>query len=182
MIIFSIILFYKSKYSFHKGGNNMAQGKTNAMRILDSKKVSYELITYDNTDGKIDGLSVAEKINRDPKWVYKTLVAYGSSKQVYVFIIPVGDELDLKKAAKAAGEKKIEMIPVKDIQKLTGYIRGGCSPVGMKKQYPAFIAVQALELERIVVSGGRIGLQMEMHPRDLMQAIQGEEADICKTV
>ncbi|WP_419393232.1 Cys-tRNA(Pro) deacylase [Cytobacillus praedii] len=160
----------------------MAQGKTNAMRILDSKTVSYELITYDNTDGKIDGLSVAEKINRDPKWVYKTLVAYGSSKQVYVFIIPVGDELDLKKAAKAAGEKKMEMIPVKDIQKLTGYIRGGCSPVGMKKHYPALIAVQALALERIVVSGGRIGLQMEMNPRDLMQAIQGEEADICKTV
>ncbi|WP_102273520.1 Cys-tRNA(Pro) deacylase [Cytobacillus massiliigabonensis] len=158
----------------------MAQGKTNAMRILDSRKVSYELITYDNQDGKIDGLSVAEKINRDPKSVYKTLVACGGSKQVYVYIIPVGDELDLKKAAKAAGEKKMEMIPVKDIQKLTGYIRGGCSPVGMKKQYPAFIAVQALKLERIIVSGGKIGLQMEMNPYDLIQVIQGKEADICK--
>lgn len=167
---------------FFVRGMNMAQGKTNAMRILDSKKVSYELITYDNQDGKIDGLSVAEKIDRDPKSVYKTLIAYGSSKQVYVFIIPVGDELDLKKAAKAAGEKKMEMIPVKDIQKLTGYIRGGCSPVGMKKQYPAFIDSHALKLDRIIVSGGKIGLQMEMNPHDLIQAIQGKEADICKIV
>lgn len=158
----------------------MAQGKTNAMRILDSKKVSYELISYDSQDGKIDGLSVAEKISREPNAVYKTLVACGSSKQVYVFIIPVGDELDLKKAAKAAGEKKVDMIPVKDIQKLTGYIRGGCSPVGMKKQYPAYIAEQALNLAKIIVSGGKIGLQMELNPRDLMEAIQGKEADICK--
>src|SRR4051794_37657058 len=103
---------------------NVAQGKTNAMRKLDAKKVSYESITYDSTDGKIDGISVAGKIGRKTEEVYKTLVAQGTSREIYVFVIPVEQELDLKKAAKAAGEKKVEMIPVKDIQKWTGYIRG----------------------------------------------------------
>lgn len=158
----------------------MAQGKTNAMRILDSKKVKYELITYESEDGKIDGVSVAQKINRELKEVYKTLVAHGTSKQIYVFIIPVEAELDLKKAAKAAGEKKIEMIAVKDIQKLTGYIRGGCSPIGMKKQYPSFIDAQASELERIIVSGGKIGTQIEIGIEELTKVIQGGLADICK--
>ncbi|MEH7123355.1 Cys-tRNA(Pro) deacylase [Bacillus sp. JJ1773] len=158
----------------------MAQGKTNAMRILDSKKVKYELITYDNQDGKIDGVSVAQKINREPREVYKTLVAHGTSKQIYVFIIPVEAELDLKKAAKAAGEKKIEMIAVKDIQTLTGYIRGGCSPVGMKKQYPSFIDIQASELQSIIVSGGKIGIQIEVRMEDLIQVIQAQLKDICK--
>ncbi|MBU8880977.1 Cys-tRNA(Pro) deacylase [Bacillus sp. FJAT-29790] len=159
----------------------MAQGKTNAMRMLDSKKVDYELITYNSLDGKIDGISVAEKINKDPKAVYKTLVAQGNSKQVYVFIIPVEDELDLKKAAKAAAEKKIEMIPVKDIQKLTGYIRGGCSPIGMKKQYSSFIDAQASDLQKIVVSGGKIGVQIEMETESLKQVIQAKLKDIIKS-
>lgn len=158
----------------------MAQGKTNAMRILDSKKVEYDLITYDNRDGKIDGVSVAEKINKDPEVVYKTLVAQGNSKQIYVFIIPVAEELDLKKAAKAAGEKKIEMIPVKDIQKLTGYIRGGCSPVGMKKRYPSFISDQASSLENIVVSGGKIGAQIELNIADLKEVIEANLVDLVK--
>lgn len=158
----------------------MAQGKTNAMRILDAKKMSYELITYDSFDGKIDGVSVAHKINKDPKYVYKTLVAQGNSKQIYVFIIPVEAELDLKKAAKASGEKKIEMIPVKDIQKLTGYIRGGCSPVGMKKHYPTFIEEQAAKLGRIVVSGGKIGIQLEIELTDLQEIIQARLVDIMK--
>ncbi|QED49817.1 Cys-tRNA(Pro) deacylase [Cytobacillus dafuensis] len=158
----------------------MAQGKTNAMRILDAKKVKYELMTYDNKDGKIDGVSVAQKINKDPKAVFKTLVAHGTSKQLFVFIIPVEEELDLKKAAKAAGEKKIEMIPVKDIQKHTGYIRGGCSPIGMKKQYPSFIATQASELGEIIVSGGKIGVQIEIATEDLIQVIQAKLEDICK--
>ncbi|WNS77680.1 Cys-tRNA(Pro) deacylase [Bacillus sp. DTU_2020_1000418_1_SI_GHA_SEK_038] len=158
----------------------MAQGKTNAMRILDSKKVKYDLITYDNQDGKIDGVAVAQKINRKPREVYKTLVAHGTSKQTYVFIIPVEAELDLKKAAKAAGEKKIEMIAVKDIQALTGYIRGGCSPVGMKKQYPSFIDIQASGLERIIVSGGKIGAQIEIGIEDLIKVIQAKLVDIGK--
>lgn len=158
----------------------MAQGKTNAMRMLDSKKVVYELINYDHHDGKIDGVSVAQKINKDPKVVYKTLVAQGNSKQIYVFIIPVEGELDLKKAAKAAGEKKIEMVPVKDIQKLTGYIRGGCSPIGMKKQYPTFIDGKASTLNQIIVSGGKIGTQIEMDLGDLQRVIQGKLVDLSK--
>lgn len=158
----------------------MAKGKTNAMRILDAQKVAYELITYDSLDGKIDGVSVAEKINKDPKSVYKTLVAQGHSKQVYVFIIPVEDELDLKKAAKAAGEKNVEMIPVKDIQKLTGYIRGGCSPIGMKKQYPSFIDSQASGIDKIIVSGGKIGVQMELQTGDLQQVIGAKLEDLVK--
>jgi len=158
----------------------MAQGKTNAMRILDAKKIAYNLITYDSFDGKIDGVSVAQKINKDPKFVYKTLVAQGNSKQMYVFIIPVEAELDLKKAAKVANEKKIEMIHVKDIQKLTGYIRGGCSPVGMKKLYPTFIEQKAEELEKIVVSGGKIGIQLEIGVTDLKNVIQAQIMDITK--
>ena len=158
----------------------MAKGKTNAMRMLDAQKVVYELITYDSQDGKIDGVSVAEKIGKNPEAVYKTLVAQGVTKQVFVFIIPVAEELDLKKAAKAAGEKKVEMIPVKDIQKLTGYIRGGCSPVGMKKQYPSFIDAKAQGLELIIVSGGKIGMQMELKVDDLQKAIGAELADLIK--
>jgi Cys-tRNA(Pro)/Cys-tRNA(Cys) deacylase len=158
----------------------MAQGKTNAMRILDAKKVEYETITYDSLDGKIDGVSVAGKINKDPEMVYKTLVAQGNSKQIYVFIIPVAEELDLKKAAKAAGEKKIDMVPVKDIQKLTGYIRGGCSPVGMKKQYPTFLDERASELETLIVSGGKIGMQLEISTGTLQTIIGAKLAEICK--
>ncbi|KAA0546894.1 Cys-tRNA(Pro) deacylase [Bacillus sp. BGMRC 2118] len=145
----------------------MKQAKTNAMRLLDSKKISYELITYDSTDGKIDGVSVAGKIGRDPQFVYKTLVTQGVSKQLYVCIIPVEKELNLKKAAQLAGEKKLEMIPVKDIQKWTGYLRGGCSPIGMKKLYPTLIDHSAENLESIIVSGGKIGVQMELTVKDL---------------
>ena len=158
----------------------MAQGKTNAMRILDAKKIPYNLLTYDSLDGKIDGASVAQKIDKDPKLVYKTLVAQGNSKQIYVFIVPVEAELDLKKAAKVAGEKKIEMIHVKDIQSLTGYIRGGCSPVGMKKLYPTFIEQQAANFEKIIVSGGKIGMQFEISVADLKDVIQAQIVDITK--
>lgn len=154
------------------------QAKTNAMRILDSKKIDYELITYDSQDGKIDGVSVAEKIGKDPKQVYKTLVAQGASKQLYVFIVPVEKELNLKKGAHACGEKKIEMIPVKDIQKWTGYIRGGCSPVGMKKQYPTVVDESAKELSSIIVSGGKIGVQMELKLQDLLSVTGGKIAGL----
>src|SRR3954468_461620 len=142
----------------------MAQSKTNAMRILDAKKVEYDMLTYDNKDGKIDGISVAEKIGKDPKIVYKTLVAQGTSKNILVFVIPVAEELDLKKAAKAAGEKNIEMLPVKDIQKWTGYIRGGCSPIGMKKEYKTFIDESAGAINSIIVSAGKIGVQIVLDP------------------
>lgn len=158
----------------------MAQGKTNAMRILDAKKVSYDMLTYDNKDGKIDGVSVAEKIGRDPIEVYKTLVAQGASKTLYVFVIPVAEELDLKKAAKAAGEKNIEMLPVKDIQKWTGYIRGGCSPIGMKKEYKTFIDESARPLDSIIVSGGKIGVQIVLDPALLTEITKADMATIIK--
>ncbi|MEQ2528733.1 Cys-tRNA(Pro) deacylase [Bacillaceae bacterium CLA-AA-H227] len=158
----------------------MKVSKTNAMRILDAKKIAYELIIYESKDGKIDGVSVAGKINKDPKIVFKTLVVQGTSKNLYVFIVPVEDELDLKKAAKAANEKKIEMIPVKDIQKWTGYIRGGCSPIGMKKAYPTFIDESAQNSETIVVSGGKIGLQMELKVMDLQSATDSKIVDLIK--
>jgi Cys-tRNA(Pro)/Cys-tRNA(Cys) deacylase len=158
----------------------MAGIKTNAMRLLDQKKIAYTMHAYDNKDGKIDGVSVAGKINKDPKEVYKTLVAQGASKELYVFIIEVGAELDLKKAAKAAGEKKVEMLPVKDIQKYTGYIRGGCSPLGMKKLYATFIDSKAEQLETIVVSAGKIGYQIELAPSDLQQVINSRFVDVCK--
>ena len=158
----------------------MAQAKTNAMRILDAKKVSYEMLTYDNKDGKIDGVSVAEKVGRDPKEVYKTLVAQGGSKNIFVYIVPVAEDLDLKKAAKAAGEKNIEMLPVKDIQKWTGYIRGGCSPIGMKKQYSTFIDESAKSLESIIVSGGKIGVQIVLNPVQLTEVTKADIVPIIK--
>lgn len=150
------------------------------MRILDAQKVSYTVMTYNNEDGKIDGISVAHKVGKDPQQVYKTLVTLGSSRNLYVFVIPVGVELDLKKAAKAANEKKIEMIPVKDIQKWTGYIRGGCSPIGMKKHYQTFINETAKSLETIVVSGGKIGLQIELRLEDLQSVTEAVLQDIIK--
>lgn len=158
----------------------MAIVKTNAMRILDAKKISYEMLTYDNRDGKIDGISVAEKIGRNHKEVYKTLVAQGGSKNIYVFVIPVEAELDLKKAAKVADEKKVEMIPVKDIQKWTGYIRGGCSPIGMKKEYRTFLDESCMQLDTIIVSAGKIGIQIVIEPAQLKEIAKAEIVDLLK--
>lgn len=155
----------------------MGNVKTNAMRILDQMKIEYNSITYNVTDGKIDGVAVAKKIGKDVKSVYKTLVVQGHSKNIYVFLLPVQEELDLKKAAKVAGEKSIEMVPVKDISKLTGYIRGGCSPIGMKKNYKTFIDISALEIEKIIVSGGKIGAQIELDTSKLIEASQAEIGD-----
>ncbi|MGU8476684.1 Cys-tRNA(Pro) deacylase [Clostridium perfringens] len=154
--------------------------KTNAMRILDSKKVHYEMLSYESEDGKIDGISVAHKIGVDEKNVFKTLVAQGTSKELYVFVIPVAEELDLKNAAKIAGEKKVEMIPVKDILKHTGYIRGGCSPIGMKKNYKTFIHESAEDLDFIIFSAGKIGHQIKMNPKDLLNVVEGEFAFLIK--
>lgn len=155
----------------------MAEIKTNAMRILEKAGCAYQMHTYDPGDG-IDGVSVAKKTGQDPARVYKTLVTAGKSGQHYVFVLPVAEELDLKKAAKAVGEKSVEMIPVKEINKVTGYIRGGCSPVGMKKLFPTVIADTALGLESFLVSGGRIGLQIEADPRALAQVVGASFADI----
>ena len=154
--------------------------KTNAMRILDSKKVSYEMLSYESEDGKIDGISVAHKIGVDEKNVFKTLVAQGTSKELYVFVIPVAEELDLKNAAKIAGEKKVEMIAVKDILKYTGYIRGGCSPIGLKRDYRTFIHESAKGLDFMIVSAGKIGHQIKMNPKDLVNVVEGEFAFLIK--
>ncbi|MFR1316332.1 MAG: Cys-tRNA(Pro) deacylase [Clostridium perfringens] len=154
--------------------------KTNAMRILDSKKVSYEMLSYKSEDGKIDGISVAHKIGVDEKNVFKTLVAQGTSKELYVFVIPVAEELDLKNAAKIAGEKKVEMIAVKDILKYTGYIRGGCSPIGLRRPYKTFIHESAKDLDFMIVSAGKIGHQIKMNPKDLLSVVEGEFAFLIK--
>ncbi|MDN4074202.1 MULTISPECIES: Cys-tRNA(Pro) deacylase [Fictibacillus] len=158
----------------------MKKNKTNAMRILDKENIAYENMNYNTEDGKIDGVSVAHKIGREPGIVYKTLVAQGAGKEHYVFVIPVEAELDLKKAAKAVNEKKVEMIAVKELLAVTGYIRGGCSPVGMKKQLATIIEESAQSLETIIVSGGKIGVQIELSPRDLENVTKAKYAAITK--
>lgn len=152
----------------------MKKEKTNAMRMLDRAKVDYEFFTYDASDGHIDGASVARKMGQNPKQVYKTLVTKGHSGEHFVFVIPVEEELDLKKAAKAVGEKNVEMIAVADLLKTTGYIRGGCSPVGMKKLFKTVVDSSALSLDKIYVSGGRIGLQILLSPADLKKTVGAE--------
>lgn len=154
------------------------ENKTNAMRMLERAKISYTQLSYDASDGHIDGASVAEKMGQNPAEVYKTLVTKGHSGDHFVFVIPVLAELDLKKAAKSVGEKNVEMIAVADLLKTTGYIRGGCSPVGMKKQFKTVIDESARNLEHFYVSGGRIGLQICVNPVDLKQAINAEFKNI----
>lgn len=154
------------------------EAKTNAMRMLDRGKVPYTVHTYDHSDGRIDGVSVAAKVGIDPERVYKTLVTRGNSGGHFVFVIPVALELDLKKAARAVGEKSVAMLRVEEINRVTGYIRGGCSPVGMKKRYPTVFDSRAAGLETIVVSGGRIGTQVELDPGALMAATGAKTADI----
>ena len=156
----------------------MSEAKTNAMRMLDREKIPYNVHTYDNSDGKIDGPSVAAKIDHDPKRVWKTLVTKGSSGGYFVFVLPVELDLDLKKAAKAVGEKSVSMIRVDEINKVTGYIRGGCSPVGMKKLYPTVFDRRVEGLPTVVVSGGRIGTQIEVEPDALLKAVKAVTADI----
>ena len=147
--------------------------KTNAVRLLDQLKVSYDLHEYEVSDGQIDGISVANKIQQPVEIVFKTLVATAGPGKVFVFLVPVAKELNLKSAAKAAGEKKIEMIAVKDILGLTGYIRGGCSPLGMKKLFPTFIDDSAKELDKMIVSAGKIGMQIHLKPSDLVSCTHG---------
>lgn len=151
--------------------------KTNAMRILDRNKIHYTLNTY-NCENFIDGKHIADMLGQDYNITFKTLVAIGKSKQYYVFAIPVAEELDLKQAAKEAGEKSIALVHVKDINKVTGYIRGGCTPVGMKKQFPTFVHESAKEFENIIISGGRLGTQIFLRPGDLLEVTGGKYADI----
>ena len=147
--------------------------KTNAVRLLDQQKVYYELFEYVVNDGQIDGISVALKIGQPVEKVFKTLVATAGPGKIFVFLVPVAQELNLKAAAKAVGEKKVEMVAVKDILGLTGYIRGGCSPLGMKKVFPTFIDETAKELEMMIVSAGKIGMQIHLKPTDLLTCTNG---------
>ena len=151
--------------------------KTNVMRVLEQKGVAYTPHTYP-TDGSIDGASVAGYLGQDPECVFKTLVARGASGGYYVFDIPVEDTLDLKKAAKAVGEKSIAMIHQKELLPLTGYVHGGCSPVGMKKQFPTVFHETAEILDTITVSAGKIGYQVELAPADLIKAARATTAAI----
>lgn len=148
--------------------------KTNAMRILDQNKIQYEVIEYDSSDGNIDGISVAKKINMPVNVVYKTLVVQGASKNYYVCIIPVDKNLNLKLVSKYLDEKKVEMIAVKDILTITGYIRGGCSPLGMKKHFKTIVDSSIGDIENIVFSGGKIGYQINMKSKEFVEVIKAD--------
>ena len=153
--------------------------KTNVMRVLEQKKIAYTAHTYPHEEGvAVDGVTVAQSMGFDPAAVFKTLVARGAKGQFYVFDVPVAANLDLKKAAKAVGEKSIEMIHQKELLPLTGYVHGGCSPVGMKKLFPTVIDASAENLETMIVSAGKIGYQVELSPRDLAALVRAEFADI----
>ena len=154
------------------------QVKTNAVRLLEQQKIQFDVMEYDTKDGQVDGISVAEKIGQPVSRVFKTLVAKASAQKLFVFVIPVAEELDLKAAAKVVGEKKIEMLPVKELLGYTGYVRGGCSPVGMKKQYPTVIDESAREQGSIIVSAGKIGMQIHVQIDDLLSITKGKLAPI----
>ena len=151
--------------------------KTNAMRILDTKKIPYITHTYE-CEEFIDALKIADQLGLPYEKVYKTLVTQGNSKNYFVFVIPIAEELDMKKAAKAVGEKSVTMLHVKDINNVTGYIRGGCTAIGMKKQYVTRIDIAAKDLKQIIVSGGKLGMQLELSPDDLASASRAEFADV----
>lgn len=156
----------------------MKEQKTNVMRLLEQRRIKYIAHEYPHGDEAVDGLTVARICGQNPDQVFKTLVARGASKTVYVFVVPVTAELDLKKAAKASGEKSIAMIHVSEINALTGYVRGGCSPVGMKKQYRTFYNISAAEKPTIMVSAGKIGYQVELSPDELVRLTRGSYAEL----
>lgn len=151
--------------------------KTNAMRILDKNKIAYEFIQYE-CDNFIDGLHTAQKTGAPIEQSFKTLVAQGKSRQYYVFVVPIAEEVHLKNAARAVGEKSIELIPVKEITKVTGYVRGGCSPLGMKKNFPTIIHASAQNFDKIYISGGRLGTSIVLNPQDLARVTGAQFATI----
>ncbi len=153
--------------------------KTNAMRILDKLKIDYTHYTYE-CEEFVDSIQLADQLKMPHEKIYKTLVTKGNSKNYFVFVIPIEAELDLKKAAKSVGEKSVEMLHVKEINEVTGYVRGGCTSIGMKKQYVTRISDTAKDRETIIVSGGRLGSQIELKPEDLCRAAQAEFGDILK--
>ena len=158
----------------------MANAKTNAQRILEKAGIKYTAHSYSTEDGKIDGVAVANKVGMPVEQVFKTLVTRGASKEIFVFVIPVALELDLKAAARAVGAKSVEMVQVKELLSLTGYIRGGCSPIGMKKRYRTVVDSLALLQPAVVISAGKIGEQIELSPDDLKKATGCEFAEIAR--
>lgn len=151
--------------------------KTNVMRVLDGKKISYKSHSYE-PDATMSGEEIAGILGEDPSKVFKTLVTQGKSGAYYVFVVPVRAELDLKKAAKASGEKAVSMIKQKELLPLTGYVHGGCSAIGMKKQFPTFIHETATEFDKVFVSAGKVGFQIELAPQDLISVVRCTVADI----
>ncbi len=160
-----------------KQKEDKTRNKTNAMRILDTKKIPYRTYTYE-CDEFIDAIQIADMLSLPHEKVYKTLVTQGASKNYFVFVIPIAEELDMKKAARSVGEKSVAMLHVKDINAVTGYIRGGCTAIGMKKQYATRIDQSALNLDKIIVSGGKLGMQLELTPQDLAAASGAAFAEI----
>ena len=156
----------------------MAEFKTNVMRILEQKHIPYEAHSYPHGEDAVDGLSVARLLGQNPATVFKTMVAQGASKTCYVFVIPVAAELELKKAAKAVGEKSVSMLHVAQLTPLTGYVRGGCSPIGMKKQLKTVFDASAQAQATIMVSAGKIGYQVEAAPDSLAALVRGTFADL----
>ena len=160
-----------------KQKEDKTRNKTNALRILDRKKIPYRTYTYE-CDEFIDAIQIADMLSLPHEKVYKTLVTQGASKNYFVFVIPIAEELDMKKAARSVGEKSVAMLHVKDINAVTGYIRGGCTAIGMKKQYATRIDQSALNLDKIIVSGGKLGMQLELTPQDLAAASGAAFAEI----
>ena len=152
--------------------------KTNACRILDQKKIAYELIPYEVDENDLGAQHIADQLGEDIDQVFKTLVLKGDKIGYFVCVIPGNDELDLKKTAKATGNKSCDLIPMKELLPLTGYIRGGCSPVGMKKQFPTFIHETAAGFEHVYVSAGKVGMQVELAPQDLIKTANCKLADV----
>ena len=159
----------------------MASDKTNVMRVLEQHKIAYTAHEYPHGKEAVDGVTVAQLLGQDVRQVFKTLVARGKSGGYHVFVIPVAAELDLKKAAKAAGEKSVELVHVKELLGLTGYVRGGCSPVGMKKVFPTVFDASVQDIPTVIVSAGKIGYQIECAPADLMALVRATAEPITTT-
>lgn len=155
--------------------------KTNVMRILEKEKIAFDSFEYPHGKDAVDGVTVANLLEQDPATVYKTLVTTDGKNDYFVFVIPVTKELDLKKAARSVGIKSLEMLHVKDINKVTGYVRGGCSPVGMKKVYRTVFHEAALRCEKISVSAGKIGFQVRLSPEALIRLVGASTTDLCKS-
>lgn len=153
--------------------------KTNAARLLDKQKIQYELIPYDVDENDLGAQHIADQLHEDINRVFKTLVLHGDKSGYFICVVPGANEVDLKKAAKITGNKKCDLIPMKELLPLTGYIRGGCSPIGMKKMFPTYIHNTSLQYDFVYVSGGMRGLQIKIHPQDLIQSVHAIACDLC---